>query len=120
MGWIFTNQSKDAVIRGRIASQESDRAHRETIAYTLCDDVLWSVVKFTAKEKGFLNLAIGETLQVICCDLLHCSENQWGYKSLDESAHPYYYSCPEAYLDMAPVQCQAWRDAVMQYHRTHP
>lgn len=36
----------------------------------------------------------------------------WGYKDMDESMHPYYYDCPLAWLDKAPVANQAWRDGV--------
>jgi len=33
-----------------------------------------------------------------------------------ESMHPYYYSCPLAYLDAVPVACEEWRQLVLQYH----
>jgi len=36
----------------------------------------------------------------------------WGYKDMDESAHPYCYDCPIDWLDKAPVLSQPWRDGV--------
>lgn len=36
----------------------------------------------------------------------------WGYKDMDESAHPFFYDCPLAWLDKAPILSQAWRDGV--------
>jgi hypothetical protein len=30
--------------------------------------------------------------------------------------HPYYYSCPLSYLDLAPEQSADWRAGVRAYH----
>jgi hypothetical protein len=43
-------------------------------------------------------------------------ESGWGYRPYDESAHPFYYSCPLSYLASAPVQKQEWRDRVIAWH----
>jgi hypothetical protein len=43
----------------------------------------------------------------------------WGYKSMDESVHPYYYSCPLSYLDEVPAECGEWRDKVRLYHHRY-
>lgn len=44
----------------------------------------------------------------------------WGYKSMDESAGPYYFDCPVSYLDKADVapgpHAAAWREKVRQFH----
>jgi hypothetical protein len=72
----------------------------------------------TAKVAGgFRDLAPGESRRYIQCDLLKGGGNGWGYKSMDESMHPYYYSCPLSYLDLAPEQCAEWRQKVREYHR---
>ena len=85
--------------------------------------MLWSVVELTAKVEGVhRDLAPGQSLRYIRCDLLERSGNQWGYKPLEESMHPYYYSCPLSYLDLAPEQSADWRAGVRAYHarrRTH-
>lgn len=40
----------------------------------------------------------------------------WAYKDMEESAHPYCYSCPMKYLDMAPtVANREWRNYVKAY-----
>jgi hypothetical protein len=80
-------------------------------------NVLWSVVELTAKVEGVhRDLAPGQSLRYIRCDLLERSGNQWGYKPLEESMHPYYYSCPLSYLDLAPEQSADWRAGVRAYH----
>lgn len=35
---------------------------------------------------------------------------------MTESMHPYSYSCPLSYLEMAPVECEAWHEQVRSYH----
>jgi hypothetical protein len=44
----------------------------------------------------------------------------WGYKDLDESMGPYYFSCPLKYLDMVPIDRYGgnaeWRAGVVAYH----
>src|SRR5690606_13477279 len=84
--------------------------------HTLRGNVLWSVVRVTAKQAGVLDLAEGESATFIRCDLLQGSDGEWGHKPLDESMHPYYYSCPLRYLDMAPVQSAEWREGVRIHH----
>jgi hypothetical protein len=44
----------------------------------------------------------------------------WGYKSMDESMGPAYYTCPLSYLDMVPMPdspyAREWREKVREYH----
>lgn len=116
MGWTFVRQTRDQLIRELLAPQASERACCEVIDYTLDGDVLWTVVRVTARQAGVMGLAAGESVCYIGCHLLECSGGDWGYKSLDESMHPYYYSCPLRYLDMAPVQSSEWRERVHRFH----
>jgi len=116
MGWYFSRQTRDQLIRELIRPQESERARSEVIAHTLRGNVLWSVVRITVKQAGFMKLAAGDSINVIRCDLLQGSGGEWGHKPLDESMHPYYYSCPLRYLDMAPVRSSEWREGVRAYH----
>lgn len=117
MGWFFAPQTRAQLIHELIQPQETDHSRSEVIAHTVVDDVLWSVVHVTAKVSGFMNLQVGESSAYIRCDLLQCSDGQWGHKPLCESMHPYYYTCPLPYLDLAPVQCSEWRRYVMAYHQ---
>lgn len=123
MGWYFSRQTRDQLIRELITPQESEQARSEVIAHALRGNVLWSVVRLTRKQAGAIDLneAVDlkedESTTFIRCDLLKSSHGEWGYKPLDESMHPYYYSCPLGYLEMAPVQSEAWRQGVRAYHR---
>lgn len=119
MGWYFRRCSRDELIGELIKPSETDRVQTEVIAHTVIDNVLWSVRRATAKQPGFMNLAIGQSYSYIRCDLLDQCGDKCGYKLLDESMHPYYYTCPLAYLELAPVQCPEWRERVRAYHGSH-
>ncbi|MGY2686756.1 hypothetical protein ACVWVZ_006090 [Pseudomonas tolaasii] len=95
MGWYFSPKSRSELIAELIAPQETERASVKVIAHALRCNVLWSVAEVTAKAEGVhRDLAPGQSLRYIRCDLLERSGSQWGYKPLEESMHPYYYSCP--------------------------
>jgi hypothetical protein len=120
MGWTFSRQSRSELIQKLIRTQETEQACLKVITHALRDDVLWSVVEITAKQDGvYPNLAPGQSLRVICCDLLQGGASEWGHKPLEEAMHPYYYSCPPSYLDMAPEQSREWRKGVRAYHAQH-
>ncbi|MBB6366655.1 hypothetical protein FHR56_001768 [Xanthomonas sacchari] len=117
MGWYFSHQSRSELIAELIAPQETERTNAKVIAHALRGNVLWCVVEMTVKtESAHSDLPPGQSLRYIRCDLLERSYDQWGYKSLDESMHPYYYSCPLSYLDLAPEQSADWRAGVRAYH----
>ncbi|AVS92448.1 hypothetical protein C8246_12365 [Paracidovorax avenae] len=117
MGWYFSPQSRSELIAELIAPQETERTSAKVIAHALRGNVLWSVVEMTAKAEGVhRDLAAGQSLRYIRCDLLERSGCQWGHKPLEESMHPYYYSCPLSYLDLAPEQSADWRAGVRAYH----
>jgi len=69
MGWYFSRQTRDQLIHELIQQQESESARSEVIAHTLRGNVLWSVVRITAKQAGFMKLAAGDssTLSVATC-----------------------------------------------------
>jgi hypothetical protein len=116
MGWYFSRQTRDQLIHELIRPHESEQARSEIIAHALRGNVLWSVARVTAKQAGVLDLTEGESTTFIRCDLLEGAGSEWGHKPLDESMHPYYYSCPLRYLDMAPVKSSEWREGVRAYH----
>ncbi|GAJ29335.1 hypothetical protein [Acidomonas methanolica] len=120
MGWYFSLQSKAALVRELTQSTTTDRAIVEVLDHTLSDTVLWSVVKVTARTEGVHpHLKPGESLTYIRCDLLDQSGKMWGHKPLEEAMHPYYYSCPLSYLDLAPEQSSEWRAGVHAWHARH-
>lgn len=116
MGWLFTSKSRDQLLRSLIADQETERMKAEVLDHQLAGEVLWSLVRVTAKEDGVLDLRTGESIAYIRCDLLQGSMDGWGYKSMDETVHPYYFSCPLRFLDAAPVQSAEWRKSVRAFH----
>jgi hypothetical protein len=117
MGWFFSSQTRSELIAELVAPYETERSHVKVIDYALCDDVLWSVVEATAKVAGvYRNLLPGQSVRYIRCDLLKYDDKQWGYKPMDESVHPVYYSCPLRFLDMTSELCAKWRQEVRAYH----
>ena len=117
MGWYFFSPSRSALIQELIQPWSTSRGACKVIAHTLRGNVLWSVVEVTAKKEGEHNsLPAGQLARYIRCNLLECSSGTWGFKPLDEAMHPFYYSCPLSYLDMAPEQSHEWREGVRAYH----
>lgn len=116
MGWTYSKTTRAELIRELIQLHDTDAGRYETVAHTLCENVLWAVVRITAKRAGTFNLDVGQSTSVIACYLLDRDGSSWGYKSLGEETHPYYYSCPLAYLDMAPEQSAEWRARVREHH----
>jgi hypothetical protein len=124
MGWSFGWDSKKSLIGYITESKTSSKTGAVWTCLAHCyrggrfSGVLWSVWSVKrpdAAEDRF-----------ILCDLLRAvSQKQdggygrWGNKSMAESSHPYQYSCPISYLDMAPEECAEWREGVRAYHEEH-
>lgn len=114
MGWLFTHgATKKDIIKERTVAYEDGNVRLTTLAHCIRGNCLWIV-------KEVLNKKVGSAERFIELDLLEKSKgddwNGWGYKDMDESMGPYYYSCPVAYLDMVPVVTnQAWRDQVREH-----
>jgi len=114
MRWFFGNPSRKQLIEKLIKPIKSDQATAECLAHCTRGNVLWGVWERTFTEKYL------KPERLIKCDLMQVdnSNGVWGYKPLDESSHPYYYTCPLKYLFMVPiVQSQDWREAVIRYHQ---
>ncbi|EMO5468762.1 TPA: hypothetical protein PXD63_004437 [Pseudomonas aeruginosa] len=117
MGWLFSSRTRAELIRDLTQPEDQARAHVRVIAHTLRGNVLWSVTEVTAKTEGIhSDLAPGESMRYIRCDLLQRSGGEWGYKAMDESMAPYYYSCPLRYLGMAKELSPNWRKKVRAHH----
>ena len=112
MGWTFIeNVSCEDIVRMIIAPEQNEVRHRETLHHSLVDDVLWSVVEITDKRNN-------QRERHIECHLLEANGRSYGYKGMCEAVHPFYYTCPLAYLAMAPVANADWRAKVKHYHRS--
>jgi len=111
MGWLFYADSRRQLIADRIKTKETESAKWETLRHCTVGNVLWSVRRITLKQTGEVNT-------IICCDLLQKGiGGRWGYKDMEESMGPCYYSCPLAYLGLADTdRNEEWRKGVRAYH----
>ena len=127
MGWLFrTGISRQELIADQTKGWEKTKDDGTVIKMTclahcyrggIFSGVLWSVWERAFTKDG---QQTEPTQRWIVCDLLKCVKGEWGYKDIDESMHPYFYSCPLKYLDMVPIEHfgghAEWRDLVRKYH----
>lgn len=127
MGWLFKSGStRRDLIEERTKSWE--RQSGDLLVKSTClahcyrgnvfSGVLWSVWERTFTKDDD---EVQQAERWIQCDLLQYQRDYgWGYKDLEESMGPYYFSCPQKYLDMVPIDTYGgnseWRAEVMQHH----
>jgi hypothetical protein len=99
MGWYYGYNSSRADIIREITSDGA-----KTLRKFTSGNILWTVQETKTGER------------FIGCYLLQRSSDGWGYKPMEESMHPYYYSCPLAFLKEVPVASADWRQGVCIYH----
>lgn len=116
MGWLY---SEGQTRRQLIAHLTKDWTSGETgktfrcLKHTARGNVLWTVWEITKPD--------GTTDRFIGCALMQTLKGYgWGYKAMEESMGPCYYSCPLSYLDMVPCPdheyAVEWREKVRHYH----
>lgn len=128
MGWLFTpDQTKKGMIAERTAGWSSKDRENDKPSYIVCtclkhcyrgnnfSGVLWTVWEVVRKNRE--TDAVEKIDRFIGCDLLRYQDGMWGYKDMEESMGPCYYSCPLGYLDMVPVASEEWREGVREYHK---
>lgn len=126
MGWLFRNDLTRKELIADI-TKDWERQTGEIIVQTEClakcfrggfSGVLWAVW-----ERRFIR--DGEDAKPrqrwITCDLIeYRRDSGWGNKMIEESMHPYYYSCPMKYLNMVPIDefggNADWRAEVKRHH----
>jgi hypothetical protein len=128
MGWLFRcGSTRKGLIEERIKGWERTKSDCLLITSRCLahcfrggafSGVLWSVWERTFTGNGE---EAEPTQRWIQCDLLrHQRDYGWGYKDMEESCGPYYYSCPLKYLRMVPVEQYGgngpWREQVYEYH----
>ena len=109
MGYTHTRgASKGDIVKQLLENTPS----RTIVARAVRGNVLWTVERLQyVKDDG-----TPVDTNVIGCYLLDNEKGfGWGYKDLCEAVHPYYYSCPLKFLDMAPEACPEWRARVREY-----
>tara|TARA_R110000868_G_scaffold93619_1_gene258983 strand:- start:33731 stop:34159 length:429 start_codon:yes stop_codon:yes gene_type:complete len=127
MGWTYpTGVSRQELIEQRTKSWE--REINGVIVKSTClascfrggkfSGALWNVWERTFERDGE---QVERTQRWITCDLIRCHAGDWGYKDMQEAEHPYYYSCPQKYLDLVPIEQYGghaeWRDEVRHRHQ---
>lgn len=111
MGWLFTDgQTRKELIEHLVRTEENDERIINCIAHKANGFTqLWAVYEITKKKTD-------ERKRFIAFYLMRYQKGYgWGYKDMEESMCPYYYSCPLSYLEMAPEANAKWREGVRQY-----
>jgi hypothetical protein len=125
MGWLFTHGS---TLRSQIKNlsegwerQLPNGTNVKTTCLARCyrggsfSGNLWSVWERTFVLDG-QDVQPAERWITLCL-LSYQNGYGWGYKDMEESSGPYFYSCPLKYLDMVPVVAsESWREGVRAYH----
>ena len=129
MGYTFLHscQTKDDVVAYLTSGQEFDSSKTNVIIHSLKGSVLYLMVD-TAWKDSNRNFEGNVHLFIVC--LLEQTTNEyggkaWGFKMMDETAEPYYYDCPVAWIktanrtvaEMYP-SAMTWRRTVLVNHAT--
>lgn len=106
MGWFYpASVSSRADLLAMLSSDsEAFRCARRSC----CGNVLWILWEPVGAAVPVADPWIG-------CYLMQRSGGAWGYKPMSEDCGPYYYSCPPAFLAVAPVVDPEWREGVREY-----
>jgi hypothetical protein len=129
MGWLFKSGcSRRDLVAERTEDWERTNAEGMLVKTTclahcyrggVFSGVLWTVWGRSFTKDG---AEIQPIERWIGCDLLRSQKGfGWGYKDLDESMFPYYFSCPLKYIDLVPIEKfggnAEWRATVHRYHQ---
>ncbi|MBK6744569.1 MAG: hypothetical protein IPG66_17045 [Hydrogenophilales bacterium] len=119
MGWSVTYDKSLAGLIEELTKTEtqSDGSGWECLRHATVGNVLWTVWEVTPATP-VPPKAYRPPYRFIGCHLLAPGGKGfgWGYKGMDESVGPVYYTCPLAYLDLVPVASAAWREQVRAWH----
>jgi len=108
MGMTVCLATREELIERLLSSR-----HHETVASHLVEDRLWAVKRYVRN---------GAECKYIALFVLYpFPPNEYGYKDMDESQHPFHYDCPLSFIDMTePYQplgsASEWRAAVRSFH----
>lgn len=115
MGWSFGCTSKKQQVSELLTHTAGSRG-RKVLKHSLRGNVLWTVEEIGPALDGSQG-----SVRFIGCYLLSCHENEWGYKGLEESMEPYYYTVPQSYFKLVPETepgtKPAWRKEVIERQR---
>ena len=110
MGWLFNPSWQN---KADVIAHVTEEYHTfKTLRSCVRGNILWAL--------HWLRRTSGEEIQFITCYLLKKTNGHWGYKDMDETVGPFYYSCPLSYLDAAGDPSNElsarWRKKVRTYH----
>ena len=133
MGWLYGCYDRKSQIADLVKGWENETPNGTVKTYVLkhCyrgnafSGVLWVVFERTIPNQS--------TERFIACFKLEYRGGLWGYKDMDESMGPHYYSCPLSYLDMTDPanggdfinpcwdgkQCEEWSKNWREHVREH-
>ena len=139
MGWYYTNN----LTRKQLIAENTENCNSKDTNHFIKDEngelnhyytrtclahcfrgrfsgVLWTVWEINVFNKNTDILV--KNYKYIGCDLFQYNKRDgWGYKPMDETMSPYFYSCPLGYLKLAgktdSQNAQEWRKQVTEYHR---
>ena len=128
MGWLYPyGSTRRTLIQERTEGWERTNSDGVIITSTCLahcyrgntfSGVLWAVWERTFTQDG---AETSPKQRWIGCDLLRYQVDGWGYKDMDESMGPFYYSCPLKYLRMVPLDVYGgnaeWREQVIAHHQ---
>jgi hypothetical protein len=111
MGWTsFDNHNKKQVI-DRIKEENTNVSQ-----WSVVGNNMWGLLElpadFITKNTEY---KLGDKA-ILLYKLASFDNNEYGYKEMCESVHPFAYNCPLKYLKQAVVVCQEWRDGVVKFH----
>jgi len=113
MGWLFSQrwETKADLVR-HLTGPGYNGEHSRCLRHALRGNVLWTVHERRADD--------GTARRFVGCFLLgRQADAGWGYKDMDESMGPYYYTCPLGYFDEVPCpdeRARQWRERVRERH----
>ncbi|MDD5394303.1 MAG: hypothetical protein PHE17_14915 [Thiothrix sp.] len=117
MGTYYGYHSRPALVAELTGRWRSGEKHMETVAHTLRGNVLWAVHRWVDDDDRVISTSDNLGGHFIYAYLLMVHGGDWGYKPLEESCGPCYYTCPLKYFGMAAGTNPSWREKVRAYHR---
>lgn len=103
MGWFFTIGASRAQIIDELTREDAAESFK-VIRKSASGNVLWTVEQRHIDGHRWIG-----------CYLLTKAADGWGYKPMDESMGPFYWTCPWKYLQMVPATNMSWRLGVIKY-----
>lgn len=108
MGWLYTLHKAEPgeIMRQFTKPWTNSKGHDYQITDASFANWrhLWGVLRID-----------GEPVTIILW-LVDRRRDEWGYKDMEESMGPFYYTCPLRLLDIAPEENSEWREHVRAFH----